>query len=149
MTPTTKHSGRTIALVIVALVVVLVHSMAQSGGSDPEPDGISLEEYLTMTPPHPADLTARGEAGGIALRWSPPLPLPPQVRPIYDTRVDHYVVLRGHADGGGFQKLATTQSIFHLDRTAEAGVTYRYVVIAIQMDGSESDFSNEGTAQRR
>jgi hypothetical protein len=97
-------------------------------------DPICVTPKDTFPPAAPKGLTAVGGAGAINLIWDA------------NTEPDlaGYVVLRGEAPGDTLQPL-TPQPIRETrfsDASAKAGVTYAYVVIAVDKAGNKSAASN-------
>jgi fibronectin type 3 domain-containing protein len=59
-----------------------------------------------------------------------------------------YYVYRGTVNGGPYSKLNSTPapSTNYTDATVQSGVTYYYVVTAVDGSGMESAYSNQSTA---
>jgi fibronectin type 3 domain-containing protein len=83
-------------------------------------------------PPTPTGLTANGGVSDIALDWDDS-PVP---------NVNAYQVYRRTNSGGDYAPLANAVSSDHTDATALQGITYQYVVTAIDDNGVESGFSS-------
>jgi fibronectin type 3 domain-containing protein len=65
------------------------------------------------------------------------------------TGVVGYYVYRSTTSGNGYAKLnpgSAAPSTTYTDSTVQSGVTYYYVVTAVDSTGSESAFSNQSTA---
>lgn len=58
---------------------------------------------------------------------------------------DSYNVYRGDADGGPFNRIATTKTTSYVDTAVSSDENYYYVVTALK-NGKESGFSNQAKA---
>jgi hypothetical protein len=103
--------------------------------------GISVTNKVVV-PGEPSDLTASGGVSGIILAWK---------APAHNgfSPVREYLVLRGTVSGGESQKpIAMTSGTAFVDHTVVPGVTYYYVVYAVNIRG-KSGRSNEAFAMSR
>jgi fibronectin type 3 domain-containing protein len=66
-----------------------------------------------------------------------------------DSATNGYNVYSGTTTGGPYTKLTSTPIApnTYTDSSVQAGLTYYYVVTAIESDGAESAYSNEIAAQ--
>lgn len=80
---------------------------------------------------------AAGSIHTVALNWS-----------ASSSSVAGYFVYRGTQSGGPYSRLIATAdpATSYSDNSLQSGVTYYYVVTAINSNGAESPFSNEATA---
>ena len=82
----------------------------------------------------PSGLTAAAGSTSIALNWDQNL----------DSSLTGYNVYRSMTSGSGYSNIATVTFSEHVDTTADIGVTYYYVVKAVDSVGQESaSFSTE------
>lgn len=92
--------------------------------------------YDATAPASPTLLTATPQPASVRLTWQAP----------EDTDLKHFVVLRS-ADGKNWNTLHNSvPSTEYVDNTAEAGVTYQYKVLAVDMSLNRSTDSNMVTS---
>jgi len=119
---------------------VKVNELGESNES-----GLSYDEFVSTTPPSPRKLVANMSQNSIELQWEAPLLPPPTLDVEYNLTVGHYVALRTTGKAL-FQIIGRSNTLSYTDKTVDPGTQYRYVVIVVQIDKSESNFSNEATA---
>ena len=115
----------------------VVRSVAAVGSSaiESEPsDPICVTPKDTFPPAAPKGLTAVGDTGAVNLVWDANT----------ESDLAGYVVLRGDAPGDNMQPLMRDpiKENRYVDRTAAAGVTYFYTVLAVDKAGNRSTPSN-------
>jgi hypothetical protein len=103
--------------------------------------GISAEEYHRFRPPVPIAVQAEAREGQATIRWRPPPPPGPTVRPSYDPAIALYRVYRVASDQSA-TLIGETPSTSFTDTAAPRGTTQRYAVTAVQRSGQESGRSD-------
>lgn len=125
----------TLSGAVLATALPAAPAGAQDGG------GISVEEYLRVFPPAPANLRAALESDAVVLSWSAPAPATTQKGLAYDPAIAGYRVYRIDDAGGrtliGEVGAETTR---FRDASARTGVR-QYAVTTVQRSGHESGLS--------
>lgn len=95
----------------------------------------------TFPPAAPANLNGLPDNGTVALRWDP----------VTAADLAGYLVLRGEGAGDTLQPLmpASIAAAAYTDQTVKTGVTYVYVVVAVDSAGNRSARSNTYTVTIR
>ncbi len=111
---------------VVRSVATVGTSVIESEPSDP----ICVTPKDTFPPAAPKGLTAVGDTGAVNLVWDANT----------ESDLAGYIVLRGEAPGDNMQPLMgdPIRETRYVDRTAAAGVTYFYTVIAVDKAGNRS-----------
>ena len=98
---------------------------------------VELDEAQAALPPAPANLVATAGTGLVALDWTD----------VAVTHLDGYHVYRSEAAQGAYARIASNVvGSAHLDADVSAGVTYHYLVTAVDQAGNESGPSNGASA---
>jgi hypothetical protein len=120
--------------------VQTVTVVVDPANSIPESDESNNTAQLTFgQPPAPMQLFASANpmARVMSLGWTAP-----------DTRgVDHYEIFRSTTTGRDYEFVGDTTATEFVDSLVRPGVTYYYVVVAVDIYGARSAFSNEATGQ--
>lgn len=123
----------------VSETIELTGGQVGLGGTGRRPvwDNFSFSSAGDTTPPAaPSGLVARG-ANSISLDWDDNL----------DIDLASYNVYRSATSGSGYSALATgVTSSAYIDNTVTNGITYYYVVTAVDTSGNESASSHEAFA---
>jgi hypothetical protein len=95
----------------------------------------------TFPPPAPTNLNGLPDNGAVQLRWDP----------VTAPDLAGYLVLRGEGTGDTLQPLTTAPiaAATYADATAKPGVTYVYVVVAVDTAANQSARSNSYTVTIR
>ena len=107
--------------------------------SNPAPFCLTPKD--TFPPPVPTNLNGLPDAGTVALRWDP----------VTAPDLAGYLVLRGEGTGDTLQQLtaAPVAATTYVDSTVRPGVTYVYVVVAVDLSANRSEHSNPYTVTIR
>ncbi len=108
-----------------------------AAGNASLPSNEAVAVVAVAPPPAPVSLavTALAEGGALQATWAPgPGPAPAGYR-----------LQRGLAAGGPYQPVVTTNALAYVDRGLTDGVTYFYVVVALDGAGNPSAVSNEAS----
>jgi subtilase family serine protease/fibronectin type 3 domain-containing protein len=117
-----------------------VQAVDQSGNASEHSNAV--DAVVAMTPPEPPDnLTVMVEPTGgvLQLHWQPgSTPAP-----------SRFQVLRSKVSGGPYAMVVETDEPEYADTELSNGVTYFYVVAAVDAIGNRSDVSNEASGEPR
>lgn len=121
-----------------------VRTLAQYGTDLVESDSSGTLEVLArdlFPPPVPANLIAVSGAARVDLTWDASAA----------ADLAGYYLYRSRQPGNGYERLTPQplQAQSYADTRVEPGVSYYYVVTAVDAEGNESPFSQEVTAQPR
>ena len=84
----------------------------------------------------PTGLTATAGEGFVELPWSPSP----------DSDISYYKIYRTTAQGANYTYISNASGTYYKDKSVTGGITYYYVVTAVNAYSKESPYSNEASA---
>jgi hypothetical protein len=115
--------------------------MTGNAAVESDPARVCKTPKDTFPPAVPANLNGLPDAGTVALRWDP----------VTASDLAGYIVLRGEGTGDTLQQLTASPvaATTYVDSAVRPGVTYVYVVVAVDLSANRSEHSNTYTVTIR